>query len=195
MEADERPHRAHARAGNHPRIAVSRWCFNCYLVDGDAGLFVVDAGLPSIAGDLHPLIRHKGSGLRIVTATHGHPDHVSGARALAERHNAQIVFPATTLTYLDSAKPRTPTVAKLLCTSPVVFGQPFGLSAAVGFVRASSTAGFGTPRGMLWPGPRPTGALHAANDCRRAEPDLSQRAHPELQRQAPRARRPTRRLL
>jgi hypothetical protein len=28
-------------------VRVSRWCFNCYLIDGDDGLIVVDAGFPT----------------------------------------------------------------------------------------------------------------------------------------------------
>ena len=35
---------------------VSRWCFNCYLIEGDSGPIVVDAGMPRVADDLEPLI-------------------------------------------------------------------------------------------------------------------------------------------
>jgi glyoxylase-like metal-dependent hydrolase (beta-lactamase superfamily II) len=139
---------------------LSRWCFNCYLIEGDTGLFVVDAGMPRIADDLEPLIHQRGTALTVVTATHGHPDHIGGTSLLARRHNAQVLFPAITLTYLADAQPRTPTVAKLLRTWPLLFGQPFDHRAALGFVQASSTAGFGTPRGMLWPGPTPAPGLH-----------------------------------
>jgi glyoxylase-like metal-dependent hydrolase (beta-lactamase superfamily II) len=139
---------------------VSRWCFNCYLVEADSALFVVDAGMPRIADDLEPVVERSGAALTMVTATHGHPDHIGGAGAVAERHRAQILFPATTLTYLDDAEPRTPTVGKLLRTWPLLFGQPFDHSAAAGFVQASSTTGFGTSRGMLWPGALPAGGLH-----------------------------------
>jgi Metallo-beta-lactamase superfamily len=122
---------------------ISRWCFNCYL----------------LAEDLAPLLADRPGQLRAVTATHGHPDHIGGAATLAQRHGAEIYLPATTMTYLDGATPRTPSVAKLARTWPLLFGQPFDIKAAVGFVRATSSAGFGTSRGMLWRGPRPAGGL------------------------------------
>jgi len=113
--------------------------------------------MPRIADDLDPLL--TGSPV-IVTATHAHPDHISGAPALAALHGAQMHVPATTLTYLTGdATPRTPGLAKLARTWPLLFGQPFDTRAAVGFLRATSTAGFGTSRGMLWPAPLPPGGL------------------------------------
>lgn len=91
---------------------------------------------------------------------HGHPDHISGAPAIAARYGSGIHLGATTLTYIEgSAKPRTPSVAKLARTWPVLFGQPFDVKAALGFVVASSTVGFGTSSGMRWSGPEPSGAL------------------------------------
>jgi glyoxylase-like metal-dependent hydrolase (beta-lactamase superfamily II) len=139
---------------------VSRWCFNCYLVTGDdGGLVVVDAGMPDIADDLALLLAGMPGQVKAVTATHGHPDHVGGAAALAQRHSAEIHVPATTMTYFDGVIPRTPTVAKLVRTWPVLFGQPFDAKAALGFIRATAAAGFGTRRGMLWRGVRPVGGL------------------------------------
>jgi glyoxylase-like metal-dependent hydrolase (beta-lactamase superfamily II) len=139
---------------------VSRWNFNCYLVTGDDGqLVVVDAGMPHVADDLAPLVNDTPGRVTVVTATHGHTDHVGGAATVAQRHNAEIHLPATTLSYFDGVKPRTPTVAKLARTWPVLFGQPFDAKAALGFVRAAATTGFGTSRGMLWQGVRPTGGV------------------------------------
>lgn len=139
---------------------VSRWCFNCYLITGDDGaLVVVDPGMPSIADDLAPLLATMPGRLRLVTATHGHPDHLGGAPTLAARHGAEIHLPSTTLTYLDGAVPRTPSVAKIARTWPLLFGQPFDVRAAAGFIRASATTGFGTSRGMLWRATRPAGGL------------------------------------
>jgi glyoxylase-like metal-dependent hydrolase (beta-lactamase superfamily II) len=54
---------------------VSRWCFNCYLIAGDDGLVVVDAGMPDIADDIEPLLAHMPGDIKAVTATHGHPAH------------------------------------------------------------------------------------------------------------------------
>ncbi|MDR3660470.1 MAG: MBL fold metallo-hydrolase [Mycobacterium sp.] len=147
------------RLPDSPVTRVSRWCFNCYLIEGDDGnVVVVDAFMPKIVTDLAPLL--EGRHPVAATATHGHPDHLSGAPAIAARYGSSIYLAATTLTYIEgSAKPRTPSVAKLARTWPVLFGQPFDVKAAVGFVAASSTIGFGTSRGMLWPGPEPAGAL------------------------------------
>jgi glyoxylase-like metal-dependent hydrolase (beta-lactamase superfamily II) len=100
-----------------PITRVSRWCFNCYVVTGDAeGLVVVDPGMPTIADDLAPLLTAP---LTSITANYGHPDHISGAPLLARRHGASIHVPATTLTYFDDITPRTPSVAKLARTWPV----------------------------------------------------------------------------
>jgi glyoxylase-like metal-dependent hydrolase (beta-lactamase superfamily II) len=139
---------------------VSRWCFNCYVITGDGGaLVVVDAGMPSTANDLAPLLARRGAKVRVIAATHGHPDHVGGAPTLAQRHGAEIHLPTTTMSYLDGITPRTPSVLKLARTWPLLFGQSFDVSAAIGYVRALLSAGFGTPRGMLWRGARPVGGL------------------------------------
>lgn len=106
---------------------VSRWCFNCYVVTGDTeGLVVIDPGMPTIADDLAPLLTAP---LTSITATHAHPDHISGAPLLASRHGASIYLPATTLTYFDDTTPRTPSAAKLARTWPLLFGQPFDAKA------------------------------------------------------------------
>lgn len=148
------------RLPDSPVTRVSRWCFNCYLIDGDDGNFVVvDAFMPKIVTDLAPLFENRHP--TAVTATHGHPDHISGAPAIARGYGSGIHVSATTLTYINGgAKPRTPSVAKLARTWPVLIGQPFDVRAAFGFLAASSTVGFGTSRGMLWSGPTPAGALH-----------------------------------
>lgn len=146
------------RLPDSPVTRVSRWCFNCYLIDGDDGnLVVVDAFMPKIVADLAPLFESRHP--TVVTATHGHPDHISGAPAIAARYGSGIHLAAATLTYLDGVKPRTPSIAKLARTWPVLFGQPFDVKAALGYVVACSTVGFGTARGMLWSGPEPAGPL------------------------------------
>jgi glyoxylase-like metal-dependent hydrolase (beta-lactamase superfamily II) len=139
---------------------VSRWCFNCYLLTGDDGALVaVDAGIPGLADDLDPVVAGIPGAVKTVTATHGHCDHVGAAAVLADRHAAEIYLPETTMSYFKGAKPRTPSVFKMARAWPVVVGQPFDAKAAVGFVRATLSAGFGTWRGMLWHGPRPVGGL------------------------------------
>ncbi|MFB7718853.1 MBL fold metallo-hydrolase [Nocardia sp. NPDC056100] len=139
---------------------VSRWFFNCYLLRGeDDALVVVDPGMPRIAQDLAPLTAELRGSVRVVTATHGHGDHVGGAVDLARRSDAAIHLPALTLSYLDGTRPRTPTLAQMARAWPLLFGQPFDRGGAVGSLLATGTAGFGGPRGMVWTGPRPVGGL------------------------------------
>ena len=84
-------------------IRLSRWIFNCYVLQSSDGAVVVDAGLPRVAHDLTAVLDRLGGTLHAVVATHGHSDHVAGAAELAARHSAPIWLPATTLSYLDGA--------------------------------------------------------------------------------------------
>jgi glyoxylase-like metal-dependent hydrolase (beta-lactamase superfamily II) len=138
---------------------VSRWIFNCYVLRSGDGLVVVDAGLPRVAGDLAPVLDRLGGTLHAVVATHGHSDHVAGASALAARHGAPIWLPDTTLTYLDGAKPRTPTLAKAATIWPTMIDQPLDRVGVAGFVGGPRVAGYGTPLGMRWRGPSPAGGF------------------------------------
>jgi glyoxylase-like metal-dependent hydrolase (beta-lactamase superfamily II) len=140
-------------------IRFSRWIFNCYVVyDGD-GVFVVDAGLPHVADDLSAVFDRLGGSLRAVVATHGHSDHVGGAAKLATRHHAPIWLPATTLTYLDGVKPRTPTVSRAARIWPTMFDQPLDRVGVAGLLGGARVAGYGTPAGMRWTGHPPAGGL------------------------------------
>ncbi len=103
---------------------LSRWIFNCYVLQSSDGAVVVDAGLPRVAGDLAAVLDRLGGTLHAVVATHGHSDHVAGAAELAARHRAPIWLPVTTLTYLDGAKPRTPTPARAARIWPTLIDQP-----------------------------------------------------------------------
>jgi glyoxylase-like metal-dependent hydrolase (beta-lactamase superfamily II) len=58
---------------------------NFYLVEGDDGLTLVDAGLPGFLGQLESLLGDGGRALRDVDAvilTHAHVDHVGVAEAV-----------------------------------------------------------------------------------------------------------------
>lgn len=61
--------------------------------------------------------------------------------------------------YLDGARPRTPSAAKVAAIWPTVLDQPFDLTSTTGLALGSRIAGFGTRRGMQWTGRRPTGVL------------------------------------
>jgi glyoxylase-like metal-dependent hydrolase (beta-lactamase superfamily II) len=99
---------------------LSRWVFNCYVLHGDDGAVVIDAGLPRVANDLAAVLGHLGGTVHAVVATHGHSDHVAGAAELTARYAAPIWLPALTLTYLDGAKPR----ARRPRPAPHVSGLP-----------------------------------------------------------------------
>ncbi|HLS73090.1 MAG TPA: MBL fold metallo-hydrolase [Actinomycetaceae bacterium] len=67
---------------------VSRAHVNCYLVEDDDGVTLVDAGLPAMWGQLGQALRSIGrrpSELRALVLTHAHFDHVGLARRLQQR--------------------------------------------------------------------------------------------------------------
>lgn len=67
---------------------------NCYLIEAEGGLTLVDAGLPRASRLLGALLKRIGAGVRDIDAvllTHGHFDHVGMARPLAERGVASLV--------------------------------------------------------------------------------------------------------
>jgi glyoxylase-like metal-dependent hydrolase (beta-lactamase superfamily II) len=71
---------------------------NWYVVDaGDAGLTIVDAGLPGYARHLDQALanlRRKRADIRAVVLTHGHVDHVGMAHALSQAGAAVHLHPA-----------------------------------------------------------------------------------------------------
>ena len=138
---------------------VSRWIFNCYVLQTNDGAVVIDAGLPRVASDLAPVLDRLCGTLHAVVATHGHSDHVAGAGELAARHGTPIWLPVTTLTYLNGARPRTPTPARVVSIWPTVIDQPLDRIAVAGLLRGARVAGYGTPAGMRWTGPPPGGGL------------------------------------
>jgi glyoxylase-like metal-dependent hydrolase (beta-lactamase superfamily II) len=140
-------------------IRVSRWIFNCYVLRSGDGAVVIDAGLPHVAADLAAVIDRVGGSVHAVVATHGHSDHVAGAAELAARHDAPIWLPALTLTYLDGARPRTPTLAKAARIWPTLIDQPLDRVGVTGGLSGARVAGYGTPAGMRWTGPAPRGGL------------------------------------
>jgi glyoxylase-like metal-dependent hydrolase (beta-lactamase superfamily II) len=122
---------------------LSRWIFNCYVLQSSDGAVVVDAGLPQVAGDLAAVLDRLDGTLHAVAATHGHSDHVAGAAELAARHRAPIWLPVATLTYLEGARPRTPTPARAARIWPTLIDQPLDRVGVVGLLRGARVAGYG----------------------------------------------------
>ncbi len=138
---------------------LSRWVFNCYVLHSGDGAVVVDAGLPQVASDLATVLDRLDGTLHAVVATHGHSDHVAGAAELATRHSAPIWLPVTTLSYLEGARPRTPTPARAARIWPTLFDQPLDRVGVAGLLSGVRVAGYGLPVGMRWTGPPPAGGL------------------------------------
>ena len=70
---------------------------NCYLIEGDKGLTIVDTGIPSedCYKNWQMLLDSPlgAKGVERIYLTHGHPDHVGGAKWLQENTGAPIVMP------------------------------------------------------------------------------------------------------
>lgn len=77
-------------AGVH---AVEHAYTNCYLIEGDDGVTLVDAGFPStwrLVSRALGLIGRTVDDVRGLVITHGHFDHVGFARRLQQRHGVQV---------------------------------------------------------------------------------------------------------
>lgn len=75
-------------------LAVTK-ASNTFLVDGDDGLTLVDAGTTKGVGALLQAIRdagHAPSDIKRVVLTHAHPDHVQAAPALREQTGARVLI-------------------------------------------------------------------------------------------------------
>ena len=138
---------------------ISRWVFNCYVIHNNGDAIVVDAGLPSAAADVAPVLDRLGGHVRAIVATHGHSDHVAGAAGIAAKYEAPIHLPTVTMTYLDGQRPRTPSAARVARIWPTLIDQPLDRIGVAGLFSGARSAGYGTAAGMRWPGPSPAGPL------------------------------------
>ncbi|MDF0531568.1 MBL fold metallo-hydrolase [Tsukamurella sp. 8F] len=137
---------------------LSRWIFNCYVLDGDDGPVVVDPGSRRISLDVTTLLGKRAAGLRAVVATHGHTDHVGGAPSLAAMTGADVHVAPATIEYTRGARP--PSVpSSCLGFGPVLLGQPFDGAVLRSSAADALRSGYGTPLGWRWTGPDPVGDL------------------------------------
>lgn len=87
-------------------IAASK-SSNSFLVDGDGGLTLVDAGSGKGVDPLLRAIAESGrdpADLNRIVLTHAHPDHVQGAPALREHTGARVLIHAADAAWLAAGR-------------------------------------------------------------------------------------------
>ena len=70
---------------------------NWYIVEGDGGLTIVDAGVPRSWASLHEALARIGraaADIRALVLTHAHPDHVGFAERLRTEHGVPVLVHA-----------------------------------------------------------------------------------------------------
>lgn len=141
-----------------PIHLVSRWIFNCYVVEAaardDGRTLVVDAGLPTTAALAVDVLRELGAAAPVtVVATHGHSDHVGGIPRLKEAFTARVHLPARCRAYLAGEAPRTPGARQVAKILPVLGDQPFAWRPLAELAGEASRVGYGRAPRMRAPFP------------------------------------------
>ncbi|MCP4448159.1 MAG: MBL fold metallo-hydrolase [Myxococcales bacterium] len=124
----------------------SRWIFNCYVIEGDAGeSVIIDPGLASTAEGALRHLRSVGRGVDQLHSicTHGHVDHLNGMPILRDSAGARSYLPARCERYLKGESPRTFGHKVAMRFFPMVAQQPFALSTLGELARADGSIGFG----------------------------------------------------
>jgi len=105
-------------------VRVSRWIFNCYVLPGDDGPVVVDAGLPGAPEDLAPVLSGMRRALQAVVRHPRAQRPRRRCRATGPQHgDAPVHLPETTLSYLSGATPRSPTGRAVASIWPTLADQ------------------------------------------------------------------------
>jgi glyoxylase-like metal-dependent hydrolase (beta-lactamase superfamily II) len=77
---------------------------NSYVIVEDDGMFVVDVALRGekyVLGYITEVLRRNPAEVRLVTCTHGDPDHAGGVAELARVCNAKVAYPYATHSFLN----------------------------------------------------------------------------------------------
>ena len=102
---------------------------NCYILEDERGIAVVDPGLPGPASwkELSDRLDAAGVPLRAihtVVVTHSHPDHYGGARFLREETGADLLTHRTFRNWFDPLEPDLDDTDDLLDPEPVPLADP-----------------------------------------------------------------------
>jgi len=115
---------------------------NAYLIEGDDGLTLIDAGFPSKEAAVFGAIRdlgHSPDQLKHLIFTHGHPDHIGSAAAIVRETGARTYLHSLDIPMAQSGgpfrllKPAPNLLAPVLCNlffhpnervEPVTIDQP-----------------------------------------------------------------------
>jgi glyoxylase-like metal-dependent hydrolase (beta-lactamase superfamily II) len=84
---------------------------NTYLIEGDDGLTLIDAGFPGKEAEVFGAIRGLGRSpdqLKHLIFTHGHPDHIGSAAAIVRQTNARTYMHPLDIPLAESGGPFRP---------------------------------------------------------------------------------------
>ena len=84
---------------------------NAYLIEGDDGLTLIDAGFPNKEGSVFEVVRGLGRSpeqLRNLIFTHGHPDHIGSAAAIMRETGARTYMHPLDIPVAESGGPFRP---------------------------------------------------------------------------------------
>ncbi|WP_329563280.1 MBL fold metallo-hydrolase [Kitasatospora sp. NBC_01266] len=111
---------------------------NTFLIEGDAGLILVDAGMakgvPALLSAIAEL-GHRPADLAAVVLTHAHPDHVQGVPQVRERTGARVLVHQADAAWLPAgrvpAEGRSGFTARCFDRLPVAHWTPFEADATL----------------------------------------------------------------
>jgi glyoxylase-like metal-dependent hydrolase (beta-lactamase superfamily II) len=124
----------------------SRWLYNCYVVvDGGGGRpFVVDPGLPVTAGAAaRVMARLRLLRPALLTATHGHSDHLGRLPWLHERCGAPIHLSAKVQDFLAGERTKAPDLRAFAKLRPMLGEQRFSCLALFQALTTVGREGYG----------------------------------------------------